>query len=85
MTDDKGVSHDVIFKGIKHTVCAEYQFNSGIACQSGKSYPRVLFDASDNPDLPAGHYTGPITFNGQEWHTSANLLSYKILTSLTIN
>lgn len=84
MTDDGGTRYNVVFKGIKHSACVEQQFNSAVACNSGKSYPRVLYYASDNSNLPAGHYTGQLTFDGQEWHTKKNLLSYHITTSLTV-
>jgi adhesin/invasin len=85
MTDDKGVTRDVTFKGQRGTGCGNFQFNDAVTCALLDNYPMVEYSASDNPGLPSGHYSGHITFNGVAWHTGSPLLAYDVNTSLTIN
>lgn len=84
MTDGDGVQHNVIFKGYKYDAGGAWQFNCGVLNSEKHSRPALQYHAEDNPDLPPGNYTGRITFNGQDWYTHANLLSYNIATSLTV-
>lgn len=84
MTDDDGVKHNVIFKGYKYDAGGSWQFNSATLNAGKHGRPDLQYHAEDNPDLPPGHYTGRITFNGQDWYTRANLLAYDITASLTV-
>lgn len=85
MTDDKGVTHKVIIKGQRDTGCANVEFNNAVTCETRSNRPHLRYNASDNPNLPAGHYEGHVTFNGYDWHTNDQLLSYDIITSLTVD
>ncbi len=84
MQDDAGATHNVIFTGQRDNECGAHALNNAVACSTGNNYPKLVYKSADNPDLPAGHYTAHITFDGQEWHNKARLLAYDINTSLTV-
>lgn len=87
MADDDGVIHNVTFTGVRQEACGTHSFNNAVVCSDGgdnASYPQITYAADANEDLPVGHYTGHITFNGVEWHTMSPLLAYDITTSLTV-
>ncbi|EFH7843375.1 hypothetical protein GJ336_18400 [Escherichia coli] len=60
--DEHGKEYTLKLKARKLTGCGTYSFNIMAGC--GLSLARTVFDwsRSDNPDLPAGHYTGLIHF-----------------------
>lgn len=86
MTNDKGDTINVIFKGQRATGgCGSVEFNNAVSCYNrGTSTPIIKYSSTDNANLPAGHYTGHITFKGQEWHNENTLLGYNITTTITV-
>lgn len=85
LTDDEGKVYNVVFAGSRVTYdCVQMPFNDAATCVGLKNAPVLNFYFSSNPDVPAGHYTGHITFYGQDWQTKQKLLSYDISVSLTI-
>jgi adhesin/invasin len=85
MKNDAGETVNVIFQGQRNRAdCSTVQFEAAQSCKTQKNLPELVYNASDNPSLPAGHYTGHITFNGIEWHNGSPLLAYDITTSLTV-
>ncbi|MGX5012004.1 Ig-like domain-containing protein [Enterobacter asburiae] len=84
LTDDKGNVYNVRFGAVRVTFdCQQLPFNDAAVCQGHRNAPRLNFYYSSNKDLPAGHYTGHITFYGEEWYTKNKLLSYDVSVSLT--
>lgn len=84
LTNDEGKAYTVVFAGSRVTYdCIQTQFNDAITCAGLKNAPVLNFYYSSNPSLPAGHYTGHITFYGEDWQTRQKLLSYDISVSLT--
>lgn len=85
LTDDEGKVYNVAFVGARVTYdCSQMSFNDAATCAGYKNAPVLNFYFSSNPDVPAGHYTGHITFYGEDWQTKQKLLSYDISVSLTI-
>lgn len=84
VTNDEGQVYNVIIAAARVTYdCAQFAFNNAAVCEGHKNAPRLNFYYSSNPDLPAGHYTGHITFYGQDWSSGIKLLSYDIAVSIT--
>ncbi|EAM8732077.1 intimin-like protein [Salmonella enterica] len=84
LTNDEGKVYTVVFSGSRVTYdCIQMQFNDAATCVGLKNAPVLNFYYSSNPSLPAGHYTGHITFYGEDWQTRQKLLSYDISVSLT--
>lgn len=82
--NDEGKVYTVVFSGSRVTYdCVQVQFNDAVTCVGLKNAPVLNFYYSSNPSLPAGHYTGHITFYGEDWQTRQKLLSYDISVSLT--
>lgn len=86
LVDENGVSHTVTFRGQVSNQCTVFEFNNASGCQYPGNAPKITYDPSlgDNATLPAGKYTGVITFNGKDWHSSW-ALSYTVDTTLTVN
>ncbi|WP_171023567.1 Ig-like domain-containing protein [Escherichia sp. E1130] len=80
--DEHGKEYTLKLRARKLTACGLYSFNTVIGC--GLSLARSLFDwsRSDNPDLPAGHYTGLIHYilTDGTWK-----FEYNMTVDLTIN
>lgn len=75
--NDEGKVYTVVFSGSRVTYdCVQVQFNDAVTCVGLKNAPVLNFYYSSNPSLPAGHYTGHITFYGEDWQTRQKLLSY---------
>lgn len=86
LVDENGVTHTVTFRGQVSNQCTLFEFNNASGCQYPGNAPKITYDPSwgDNAKLPAGKYTGEITFNGKDWHSSW-ALSYTVHTTLNIN
>ncbi|RZN40314.1 hypothetical protein FEK48_13755, partial [Escherichia sp. E2593] len=80
--DEHGKEYTLKLRARKLTACATYSFNTVVPC--GYSLARSVFDwsRSDNPDLPAGHYTGLIHYilTDGTWK-----FEYNMTVDLTIN
>lgn len=71
MKDEQGNEVMVTFRGERITGCTVRPFNASIGCQSGSgTSARFRYNAADNPDLPAGNYSGVIHFMGKDAYTS---------------
>lgn len=46
--------------------------NSAVNCGTSSNITElhVYYDPSDNPDLPAGNYTGNLRLIAQDWHSA---------------
>lgn len=86
LVDENGVSHTVTFRGQVSNECTVFEFNNASGCEYPGNAPKITYDPSwgENAALPAGKYTGVITFNGKDWHSSW-ALSYTVKTTLTVN
>ena len=84
LTSDEGKVYNVIFVGTRVTFdCSQHRFNDAVLCAGERNAPRLDFYYSSNPNLPAGHYVGHITFYGQDYKTGNKLLSYDLTVSVT--
>ena len=86
LRDENGVIHTVTFRGQVSNRCTVFEFNNASGCERPGNAPKITYDPSygDNATLPAGKYSGVITFDGKDWHSSW-ALSYTVATTLTIN
>lgn len=84
MTNAEGDTFTVTLRGQRQSPCNLHDFNNAVGCQSPRNNPRLTYAAADNPSLPAGVYTGDVTFNGKDYYSSW-ALSYTVHTTLTVN
>ncbi|UKJ22798.1 Ig-like domain-containing protein [Enterobacter mori] len=86
LTDEDGITHTITLRGQVVNACTEFEFNNGSGCESPGNAPKLTFNPEDgdNANLPAGKYTGVITFDGKDWHTSW-ALNYIVSTTLTVH
>ena len=85
MKDEQGNEVMVTFRGERKTGCSTRPLNASISCQSGTGTSASFrYLAEDNPDLPAGNYSGDLHFMGKDWHTSY-AFEFILNTTLTVN
>ena len=85
MKDEQGNEVMVTFRGERATGCSTRPLNAAISCQAGSgTSARFRYTAADNPDLPAGNYSGVIHFMGKDWHTSY-AFEFILNTTLTVS
>lgn len=85
LTDGSGQQYTVNLKGYRTSDCSQRPLNAAVSCAfSGGMRAKFTYARTDNPDLPAGHYTGLVHFLGKDWHTSY-AFEYKLTLDLTVN
>lgn len=85
LTDGSGQQYMVNLKGYRTSDCSQRPLNAAASCaSSGGMRAKFTYARTDNPDLPAGHYTGLVHFLGKDWHTSY-AFEYKLTLDLTVN
>ncbi|TFF54290.1 intimin-like protein [Enterobacter sp. A11] len=85
LTDESGQQYMVNLKGYRESDCSLRPLNAAASCSTnGGMRAKFTYARTDNPDLPAGHYTGLVHFLGKDWHTSY-AFEYKLTLDLTVN
>jgi adhesin/invasin len=85
MKDEQGNEVMVTFRGERVSGCTIRPMNAAVSCESGSdTTARFHYKAADNPDLPAGNYSGVIHFMGKDWHTSY-AFEFILNTTLTVS
>lgn len=85
LTDDSGKQYSVKLKGYRQSDCSQRPLNAAVGCNGGSGMrAKFTYARTDNPDLPAGHYTGLVHFLGKDWHTSY-AFEYRLTLDLTVN
>ncbi|MBB1201620.1 intimin-like protein [Enterobacteriaceae bacterium 89] len=89
MVDEQGKTVNVNFGGQRSGegfLCTNYPFNAKDSCGSATSgyQPRFSYSTQDNPDLPAGVYTGTIKYSAVDGDTDQTVSDLELKVSLTI-
>ncbi|QBC00652.1 intimin-like protein [Enterobacter cloacae] len=84
LTDGSGKQYSVNLKGYRQSDCSQRPLNAAVGCNGGSGMrAKFTYARTDNPDLPAGHYTGLVHFLGKDWHTSY-AFEYRLTMDLTV-
>lgn len=85
LTGGNGQQYTIKLKGYRQSACSTRPLNAAVSCGSNAGMKaKFIWAQTDNPSLPAGHYTGVVSFAGKDWHTSYAFY-YKLTLDLTVN